>query len=88
MSVGTPVTSDSRRQLALWLLCAALGVAVLSTLAAAQTRSQHPAGANTAAALAAGYHLAVGAGLGGAAIVVAAAVLWPSRRGAALAECC
>jgi len=69
---------------------AALGVAVLSTLAAAQTRSQHSAGANTAAALAAGYHLAfaVGAGLGGAAIVVAAAVLWPSRRRATLAECC
>jgi MFS family permease len=69
---------------------AALGVAVLSTLAAAQTRSRHPAGANTAAALAAGYHLAfaVSAGLGGAAIVVAAAVLWPSRRRAALAECC
>jgi MFS family permease len=69
---------------------AALGVAVLSTLAAAQTRSQHSAGANTAAALAAGYRLAfaVGAGLGGAAIVVAAAVLWPSRRRATLAECC
>ena len=69
---------------------AALGVAVLSTLAAAQTRSQHSAGANTAAALAAGYHLAfaVGAGLAGAALVVAAAVLWPSRRRAALAECC
>jgi len=43
-----------------------------------------------AAALAAGYHLAfaVGAGLAGAAIVVAAAVLRPSRRRAALAECC
>jgi len=43
-----------------------------------------------AAALAAGYHLAfaVGAGLAGAAIVVAGAVLWPSRRRAALAECC
>ena len=69
---------------------AALGVAVLSTLAAAQTRSQHSAGAHTSAALAAGYHLAfaVGAGLGGAAIVVAAAVLWPNRRRAALAECC
>jgi len=69
---------------------AALGVAVLSTLAAAQTRSQHSADANTATVLAAGYHLAfaVGAGLGGAAIVVAAAVLWPSRRRATLAECC
>jgi MFS family permease len=69
---------------------AALGVAVLSTLAAAQTRSQHSAGANTAAALAAGYHLAfaVGAGLAGTALVVAAAVLRPSRRRAVLAECC
>lgn len=69
---------------------AALGVAVLSTLAAAQTRSQHSAGASTAAALAAGYHLAfaVGAGLAGAALVVAAAVLRPSRRRAVLAECC
>jgi hypothetical protein len=48
------------------------------------------AGANTADALAAGYHLAfaVSAGLGGAALVVAAAVLRPSRRRAALAECC
>jgi hypothetical protein len=47
-------------------------------------------GATPAAALAAGYHLAfaVGAGLAGAAIVVAAAVLRPSRRRAALAECC
>jgi MFS family permease len=69
---------------------AALGVAVLSTLAAAQTRSQHSAGANTAAALAAGYHLAfaTAVGLAGTAIVVAAAVLWPSRRRAVLAECC
>ena len=68
---------------------AALGVAVLSTLAAAQTRRPHAAGA-AAAALAAGYHLAfvTAAGLGGAAIVVAAVVLWPSRRRAALAECC
>jgi EmrB/QacA subfamily drug resistance transporter len=69
---------------------AALGVAVLSTLAAAQTRSQHPAGPTTAAALAAGYHLAfaTAAGLAGTAIVVAAVVLWPSRRRAVLAECC
>ena len=66
---------------------AALGVAVLSTLATAQTRGTREAGA---AALAAGYHLAfvTAAGLGGAAIVVATAVLWPSRRRAALAECC
>jgi len=69
---------------------AALGVAVLSTLAAAQTRSLHAAGASSTAALADGYRLAfaVGAGLAGTAIVVAAAVLWPSRRRAALAECC
>ncbi|HXW43778.1 MAG TPA: MFS transporter, partial [Streptosporangiaceae bacterium] len=54
---------------------AALGVAVLSTLAAARSRSVHPAGAATA--LAAGYHLAfaVGAGLAVAAIVAAAVVL-------------
>jgi MFS family permease len=66
---------------------AALGVAVLSTLAAAQTRGTHEAGA---AALAAGYHFAfaIGAGLAGAAILVAAAVLWPTRRRPALAECC
>ncbi len=66
---------------------AAVGVAVLSTLAAAQTRGTHEAGA---AALAAGYRLAfaAGAGLAGAAVVVAIAVLWPSRRRAALAECC
>ena len=66
---------------------AALGVAVLSTLAAAQTGRLHGHGA---AALAAGYRLAfaVGAGLGGAAIVVAVTVLWPSRRRPALAECC
>jgi EmrB/QacA subfamily drug resistance transporter len=65
---------------------AALGVAVLSTLAAAQTGRLHSGGA---AALAAGYRLAfaAGAGLGGAAIVVAVTVLWPSRRRAALAEC-
>jgi ABC-type sulfate transport system permease component len=48
------------------------------------------AGPGHAAALAAGYHLAfaVGAGLAGAAIVVAGAMLWPSRRRAALAESC
>jgi MFS family permease len=65
---------------------AALGVAVLSAVSAAQTRSPQAAGAGSAA----GYHLAfaTGAGLGGAAIVVAVAVLWPSRRRAALAECC
>jgi EmrB/QacA subfamily drug resistance transporter len=69
---------------------AALGVAVLSTLAAAHTRSLHAADASSSAALADGYRLAfaTGAGLAGAAIVVAAAMLWPSRRRAALAECC
>jgi EmrB/QacA subfamily drug resistance transporter len=69
---------------------AALGVAVLSTLAAARSHSMHATTANNAAALAAGYHLAfaTGAGLAGAAIVVAVAVLWPSRRRPALAECC
>jgi MFS family permease len=62
---------------------AAVGVAALSTLAAAQTRSAHPGGV-------AGYHLAfaAGAGLAGAAVIVAAVVLRPSRRRAALAECC
>ncbi len=67
---------------------AALGVAVLSTLAAARTHSAHATAANNAA-LAAGYHLAfaVGAGLAGTAIVVAVAVLWPSRRRPALAGC-
>jgi EmrB/QacA subfamily drug resistance transporter len=66
---------------------AALGVALLSTLAAAQTRRAHETGA---AALAVGYHLAfaIAAGFAGASIVVAAAVLRPSRRRAALAECC
>lgn len=56
---------------------AALGVAVLSTLAAAQTRSLHPTGTGSAAALAAGYHLAfaTGTGLAAAAIIVAAVVL-------------
>ena len=58
-------------------ISAALGVAVLSTLAAAQTRSLHPTGTGSAAALAAGYHLAfaVGTGLAVAAIIVAAVAL-------------
>ncbi len=66
---------------------AALGVAVLSTLAATQTRSLHAGGA---AALADGYRLAfvTGAGLAAAATVVAVTVLWTSRRRPALAECC
>jgi MFS family permease len=56
---------------------AALGVTVLSTLAAAQTRSLHPTGTGSAAALAAGYHLAfaTGTALAAAAIIVAALVL-------------
>jgi EmrB/QacA subfamily drug resistance transporter len=69
---------------------AALGVAVLSTLAAARTHDVHAPAVNNAAALATGYHLAfaTGAGLAGAALLVSAAVLWPSRRRSALAECC
>ena len=56
---------------------AALGVAALSTLAAAQTRSLDAAGTASTAALAAGYHLAfaTGTGLAAAAIIVTAAVL-------------
>jgi len=57
---------------------AALGVAVLSTLAAAQARSLHATGVGGTAALAAGYHLAfaIGTGLAVAAIIVTAAVFW------------
>jgi EmrB/QacA subfamily drug resistance transporter len=91
-SLGMSGVTDSDAGLASGLfnttqqIGAALGVAVLSTLAAAQTRGQHEADASSVA----GYHLAfaVGAGLSGAAIVVAAVALWPSRRRAALAECC
>jgi EmrB/QacA subfamily drug resistance transporter len=56
---------------------AALGVAVLSTLAAARTGSLRATGAGSAAALTAGYHLAFAAstGLAVAAIIVAATVL-------------
>ncbi len=56
---------------------AALGVAMLSTLAAAQARSLHATSTSSAAALAAGYHLALATGtvLTVAAIIVAAAVL-------------
>ena len=66
-------------------ISAALGVAVLSTLAAAQTRSLHPTGTGSAAALAAGYHLAfaVGTGLAVAAIIVAAVALGGRRLPAA-----
>ncbi len=56
---------------------AALGVAVLSTLAAARTASLHLAGFDSAEALTSGYRLAfaAGAGLAMAAVVVAAALL-------------
>jgi predicted MFS family arabinose efflux permease len=56
---------------------AALGVAMLSTLAAAQARSLHATSTSSAAALAAGYHLAfaIGTVLTVAAIIVAAAML-------------
>src|SRR5262249_9680051 len=58
---------------------AALGVAVLSTLAAAQASGLHATGTGSAAPLAAGYHVAfaIGTGLTVAAIIVAAAVLRP-----------
>jgi EmrB/QacA subfamily drug resistance transporter len=58
---------------------AALGVAVLTTLAAAQTSRLHGSGISGAAALAAGYRLAfsTGTGLAVAAIIVTAAVLRP-----------
>jgi MFS family permease len=63
---------------------AALGVAVLSALAAAQARNLHATGIGNTAALAAGYHLAfaIGTGLAVAAIIVTAAVFW-RRTGAA-----
>lgn len=56
---------------------AALGVAVLSALAAARTASLHAAGPDSASALTSGYRLAfaTGAGLAVAAIIVAAILL-------------
>lgn len=59
---------------------AALGVAVLSTLAAVRTGRLLAAGRPPATALTGGYHVAfgVGAGLAAAALVLAAAVLRPS----------
>ena len=56
---------------------AALGVAVLSTLAAARTASMHAAGPDSASALTSGYRLAfaAGAGLAVAAVIVAATLL-------------
>jgi MFS family permease len=61
---------------------AAVGVALLSALAAARTVRLRSAGLGGAAALNGGYHLAFGvaAGLGGAAIVVAAALLTARAR--------
>ena len=58
---------------------AALGVAVLSTLAATQASSLHASGTGSTAALAAGYRLAftIGTGLAVAAIIVTATVLRP-----------
>ncbi|GAA2759579.1 MFS transporter [Actinopolymorpha rutila] len=62
----------------------ALGVAVLSTLAAARTADLRDAGAHESVALTGGYHLAfaVGAGLLAAAFLVAFAVLRTPTRGA------
>jgi EmrB/QacA subfamily drug resistance transporter len=59
---------------------AALGVAVLSTLAASRTGQLLAAGHPAAGALTGGYHVAfgIGAGLAAAALVLAAAVLRPA----------
>jgi MFS family permease len=64
---------------------AALGVAVLSTLAAARTGHLLAAGQPAAAALTGGYHLAfaTSAGLAAAALVLTAAVLRPADSGRA-----
>jgi EmrB/QacA subfamily drug resistance transporter len=82
-SLGMSGATDSDAGLASGLfgttqqIGAVLGVAVLSTLAAARTGSLHASGIGSAAALTAGYRLAfaIGAGLAVAAIVVAATVL-------------
>ncbi|MFZ3471651.1 MFS transporter [Streptomyces sp. 4.24] len=60
----------------------ALGVAVLSTLAASRTDSLVAAGQSRAEALTSGYHLAFGIGTGllVTALVVTAAMLRPARR--------
>jgi hypothetical protein len=60
---------------------AALGVAVLSTLAASRTGHLLAAGQPAASALTGGYHLAfgTGAGLAAAALVLAAVVLRSAR---------
>ncbi|MEV0991138.1 hypothetical protein [Streptomyces sp. NPDC049949] len=47
-----------------WLVWLALGVAVLSTLAASRTRSLAGAGSGQAEALARGHHLAFATGTG------------------------
>jgi MFS family permease len=62
---------------------AALGVAVLSSLAAARTASLHAAATGNASALASGYRLAfaAGAGLAVAAVIVAATLLRRSGSG-------
>jgi hypothetical protein len=64
---------------------AALGLAVLSTLATARAAGLHAAGLGAPAALTGGYRLAfgVGAGLALAAIVLAAAILRPRAASAA-----
>jgi EmrB/QacA subfamily drug resistance transporter len=60
----------------------ALGLAVLATLSASRSDGLVADGASAASALTSGYHLAfwIGAGLIGAAIVVALAVLQPERK--------
>ncbi|HMH93032.1 MAG TPA: hypothetical protein VK586_18350 [Streptosporangiaceae bacterium] len=60
---------------------AAIGVALLSTLAAGRSGQLTQAGLTAAAALAGGYRVAfaVGAGLAAAAVGVAATVLRPRR---------
>ena len=64
---------------------AALGLAVLATLATTRTESLRDTGESAATALVGGYHLgfAIGAALVGAAIVVALAVLRQERPGEA-----
>jgi EmrB/QacA subfamily drug resistance transporter len=66
----------------------ALGLAVLATLAATETRGLRGAGHSAAAALNGGYHLAyvIGAALVAAAIAVAVGVLRSDRSGGAAAE--
>jgi EmrB/QacA subfamily drug resistance transporter len=67
---------------------AALGLAVLATLAASRTDHLRDAGESTAAALTGGYHLAfwIAAGLVALALVVAATVLRPEEARGHVAE--